>query len=173
MKFSQSASSFFTTIAILGALLAPVNGWAKDYKVEAIVFKNLSPSRTFEPSTYEPPVAPQSKATKWTIKPTMLLEQYEAIKNSPDYLPLVFSSWGQRSLPKSTAAIYKISHPNAKGWIRVYARDLLFIQLDLDIDGYRLRQTRRVKLNEKHFFDHPKFGVLMQVSRLEPEQNKN
>jgi hypothetical protein len=35
------------------------------------------------------------------------------------------------------------------------------------MDGFRLAEKRRIKLDEKHFFDHPKFGVLMQVSRLE------
>ncbi len=31
----------------------------------------------------------------------------------------------------------------------------------------RLQETRRIKLNELHYFDHPLFGLIIQVSRLE------
>ena len=43
----------------------------------------------------------------------------------------------------------------------------MFANLDLDFNGYRMTEKRRLKLNEKHYFDHPKFGVLLRVSRLE------
>lgn len=33
-------------------------------------------------------------------------------------------------------------------------------------DYVRLTESRRIKLNELHYFDHPLFGVIMQVSRL-------
>ncbi|OGT71761.1 MAG: hypothetical protein A2W76_09795 [Gammaproteobacteria bacterium RIFCSPLOWO2_12_47_11] len=33
-----------------------------------------------------------------------------------------------------------------------------------------LNETRRMKLNELHYFDHPVFGMLVRVSRLSPEQ---
>lgn len=32
-----------------------------------------------------------------------------------------------------------------------------------------LKETRRMKLNELHYFDHPVFGLLMRVSRLSAE----
>jgi hypothetical protein len=30
----------------------------------------------------------------------------------------------------------------------------------------RLQETRKIKLNEVHYFDHPLFGVILQVSRM-------
>ena len=30
----------------------------------------------------------------------------------------------------------------------------------------KLKETRKIKLNEVHYFDHPMFGVILQVSRL-------
>ena len=33
----------------------------------------------------------------------------------------------------------------------------------------QLKETRRIKLNELHYFDHPMFGMIIQVSRLETE----
>ncbi|MEE8321935.1 MAG: CsiV family protein [Gammaproteobacteria bacterium] len=36
-------------------------------------------------------------------------------------------------------------------------------------DYVRLKETRKIKLNELHYFDHPMFGIIVQVSRLRPE----
>jgi len=33
----------------------------------------------------------------------------------------------------------------------------------------RLQETRRIRLNELHYFDHPLFGVILQVSRYAPD----
>ncbi len=37
-------------------------------------------------------------------------------------------------------------------------------------DYVSMQETRRIRLNELHYFDHPMFGVILQVSRLETEQ---
>lgn len=37
------------------------------------------------------------------------------------------------------------------------------------IDGYRLQQTRRIRLNELHYFDHPMFGVLLKVTPVKQD----
>ena len=39
-----------------------------------------------------------------------------------------------------------------------------------DADYVRMQETRRIYLNELNYFDHPLFGVLLQVSRLEAEE---
>ena len=39
--------------------------------------------------------------------------------------------------------------------------------------GYRMVEKRRLKLNERHYFDHPKFGLLVQVSRLEANEKQD
>ena len=49
------------------------------------------------------------------------------------------------------------------------------VKTDEEIQAYdpfgalpvRLQETRRIKLNELHYFDHPLFGLIIQVSRLE------
>ncbi|MFT7126690.1 MAG: hypothetical protein ACI9HX_000367 [Pseudoalteromonas tetraodonis] len=35
---------------------------------------------------------------------------------------------------------------------------------------YQLTEERRIRLNEVHYFDHPAFGILVQVQRYEAEQ---
>ena len=58
------------------------------------------------------------------------------------------------------------------GWIKIYAKTLLFAQLDLDYFGYRLQEKRRMLLDDVHFFDHPKFGILLQVTRVEETEEE-
>ena len=39
-------------------------------------------------------------------------------------------------------------------------------RVNLNADYVRLKDSRRIRLNELNFFDHPLFGVLLQVSRI-------
>ena len=40
-------------------------------------------------------------------------------------------------------------------------------RVNLNADYVRLTDSRRIRLNELNFFDHPLFGVLLQVSRID------
>lgn len=96
----------------------------------------------------------------------MLLEEANSLEGSEDYLLKHHYSWGIESLPYQESANYTIVETESQGYIKVYADLLLFTNIDLDYKGFRMKENRRLKLDEKHFFDHPKFGILMQVSRL-------
>lgn len=39
-------------------------------------------------------------------------------------------------------------------------------------DYVRMRESRKIKLNELHYFDHPLFGVILQVSRIETKEGE-
>ena len=76
------------------------------------------------------------------------------------------------------------------GFVRVRSAQLLHVNIDLayyprhspalpttddndrrfkrEIEYVRLHETRKIKLNELHYFDHPMFGVILQVRRLNP-----
>lgn len=41
-----------------------------------------------------------------------------------------------------------------------------------DLMVYRLHEKRRFKLNEIHYLDHPKFGILARVSRITQEEQQ-
>lgn len=49
------------------------------------------------------------------------------------------------------------------------ARDEAAGRVRLPADYVRLTESRRIKPDELHYFDHPLFGVIIQVRRLEPE----
>lgn len=142
---------------------------AKDYRVEVIVFAQTAAHTAYESTHYQPVAEANSVASTWPIEPEMLLDEASRIDNSTDYRLLAHYAWGQEALPSSEAAVFLLppadfSQP-LSGWIKVYASHLLFANLDLDYGGYRMSEKRRLKLNENHYFDHPRFGILLRVSR--------
>ena len=46
---------------------------------------------------------------------------------------------------------------------------LITNRINIPADYVRLTESRRIKLNELHYYDHPLFGVIVQVSRYEPD----
>ena len=171
MQNRHRTPNYFFAVTLMFLTCAAVPAYAKDYKVEIIVFKNLDHSQAYESYHYEDVDPKTSNSQVWDVEASMLLDDFTTLEKSASYQVLNYYSWGQESLPVGEAAAVEFTEPNLTGWIKVYANNLLYINLDLDYEGYRLNEKRRIKLDEKHFFDHPKFGVLTQVSRLEVEEN--
>ncbi len=174
MVIINLAMNHFKTFCLfLCVFIATINSVsAKDYMVEALVFKNIDPSQAMESHNYTTPRQFESEAETWLLEPSLLLTEAAAIDDSERYQLMHHYAWGQESLPVSLAAAFNVIETDLQGSIKVYAKQLLFANLDLEFDGYRLNEKRRIKLNEKHFFDHPKFGVLIQVSRLEEKDEE-
>ena len=133
----------------------------------------MSDSKITEPHAYKAPLKPRTGAQAWVIDKELLIEEAQKLNDSEAYLIHHHLAWGQESLPFEQSATYTVIEQNTKGYIKVYADQLLFANIDLDFNGFRLVEKRRLKLNEKHYFDHPKFGLLLQVSRLEAEKSPN
>ena len=134
--------------------------------VEVLVFENANASLSTESHAYQPPKNMKSASRAWLVEPSMLSAEAESIDASVDYLLKEHFSWGIESLAYEDSANFTILEAEIRGYIKVYADQLLFTNIDLDYQGFRMKEKRRLKLDEKHFFDHPKFGLIMQVSRL-------
>lgn len=174
MNVIQAINTKISVIILLmtGLLLLSGHAAAKDYMVEVLVFENLDAARATESHNYQAPREMKSGSETWELEPSMLNEQAQAIIDSPNYALKHHFSWGQESLAYEDSATFNVYQAQTQGFIKIYAEQLLFANIDLDYDGYRMQEKRRLKLNEKHFFDHPKFGLLMQVSRLEVEEEE-
>jgi hypothetical protein len=148
---------------------------AKDYKVEIIIFENNNASNASENNDYEPPKRMKSGSRSWRLESSLLLDQAKKINKSNEYELKYHYAYGVESLPYQESANYTIIETDTQGYVKIYADQLLFANIDLDYKGFRMNQKRRLKLNERHFFDHPKFGLLLQVSRLEatPDEDSN
>mgnify|MGYP001946119395 FL=1 len=144
---------------------------AGDYKVEIIVFENTNSVVATEDNNYSKPKRMNSGSKAWYLEPTLLLSEAEKIIESSDYIFKYHYAYGVESLPYQESANFTVVETDLRGYVKVYADQLLFVNIDLDFNGFKMNQKRRLKLNERHFFDHPKFGLLMQVSRLEKPVN--
>ncbi len=123
----------------------------------------------------------------------------KVLKLSSGYRPIHHVAWEQPELIKSRAKKVHIKNPEAKinGTVNLRGGHLLHLDLDISyfIDLFtesvtafaeegvdadeeitmsgtyaQMQETRRIKLNELHYFDHPLFGVIMRVTRLQVEE---
>ena len=154
-------------------LLYSASSVGGDYKVEVVIFKPVNADPPRESLKYQAIPPAVSASETWYIEPELLVEEVNTLRESPDYEVLHHLSWAQESLPYEASAAMSFHQDELIGWVKIYAKTLLFAHLNLDIGGYRIQEKRRLKLNEKHYFDHPRYGVLLQVSRLEYEQDND
>lgn len=192
MRLRPSAQALLaalrTTLALLALLAAlPAPAQQKSgplYRVELLVF------RTTTPPTGEDWSAPPAfrgfggdPATQAGGTPPTILKVYESdryqlgamasrLRASGAYRPIAHAAWLQTATPWGRhagidLAAVGITNPELSGTVYLERGTLLHFGLDLRLGSgptYRLSELRRIKYNEKHYFDHPAFGAIAIVS---------
>ena len=101
-----------------------------------------------------------------------LNDSYARLARSQSYRPLMHVAWIQAVQSNSFGRAVKISNPEGtvNGFFQIQRGSLAYMITDLEysVDSviYRLEEKRRFKLNETHYFDHPKFGVVARISPI-------
>lgn len=136
-----------------------------------------------EPSPFaasEPPPA-AATATFPALPPSKykLTAITDSLKRSRNYQPLAHFGWTQPGYPRGDAKYLNISSmaPAGSGIVGQVALSrgrYLHLTLDLVYDApgaageptqrFVLRQSRRMRSNERHYMDSPKFGVIAIVT---------
>ncbi len=94
------------------------------------------------------------------------------LARSQNYQPIMHVAWIQPVKSNSLSRAVKITNAEASinGFFRMQRGHLLHMIVDLEYSKdsviYRLNEKRRFKLNETHYFDNPKFGVIARVSPI-------
>jgi hypothetical protein len=99
----------------------------------------------------------------------------DTLRRSRNYQPLAHFGWTQPGYPRNAAQFIPISSlvPASTGLLGQIALSRgRYLHLTLDMvyvpegsgERYVLRQTRRMRSNERHYIDHPKFGVIALVT---------
>ena len=116
-----------------------------------------------------------------------LQDQYERMRNSRDYRPLLHVAWRQPvydEANETTLALDRLGAlpPSLAAIASIYVNRFLHLKLDLELAGgatlttadgspqstiYRLNERRKMRSAELHFFDHPRFGALALISRTD------
>ena len=99
----------------------------------------------------------------------------EQLRRGRGYQTLAHFGWTQPGFPRTEAHYMSIDSKVAAGSAlsgRVALSRGRYLHLTLDLalqpgasgERYVLRQTRRMRSNERHYIDHPKFGVIALIT---------
>ena len=176
---------FFISILCLASIDIYADNW---YKVELIAFENVSPVTRGE--LWQSDIIPRydhSILLNRADDPLIAFNEiapnryslhgiYRALERASTYQPLLHLGWQQPALIGTRSKYVRVIDTMGKidGTVRVRSGPLLFVELDLSyiIDANKplyttIKEARKIKLNELHYFDHPLFGIIIRVSRLE------
>ena len=127
-----------------------------------------------------------------SIEPTVegyLDKPSRRITDSFRYQILFYGGWSQKTSDRKSAPYVDVNLPKVgqntslKGVLRLFSTDLLYVDILLrygalasnqsneqedvlrkNLDNYFfIDERRRIKIRETHFFDHPRFGILLTV----------
>ena len=175
---------------LLMASTAPAATTDKDtlYEVEVVVFENRHASTGGESDptgknaapipgldNAVAPIAPASGSYK--------LAGAAQLEKDGQYRVLTHQRWIQSMDGKAAVKARRIGAGNElDGLVKVYMSRYLHADVQLVLKDesraggerdaaryYRLDEQRRVKNQEVHYYDHPRFGVLLRVSALEKD----
>lgn len=136
----------------------------------AIPSDDASPFESTAPTSSAPaqnfPALPASRFKLTAIE--------EALRRSRNYRPIAHIGWTQPGYARNAAPLLSVNtfvpaSSGLTGQIALSRGRYLHLTLDLAYTGsdsqrYVLRQSRRMRSNERHYIDHPKFGVIAVVT---------
>lgn len=103
----------------------------------------------------------------------------DTLRRSRNYQPLAHIGWTQPGFPRDSARYIPVTAlvppgSGLTGQVALSRGRFLHLTLDLGYEApatatepaqrYVLRQTRRMRSNERHYIDHPKFGVIAVIT---------
>jgi hypothetical protein len=132
----------------------------------------------------EPEPLPDAELVLLAEEDYQLLDMLERLENLDAYKPLMHFGWTQATWPEDqTEAIPLIRFANPPegldGHLTLYLGRYLHLVADLQLDApdvvampvrYRIQENRIVRNGELRYYDHPKFGLLARVLRVEEDE---
>jgi hypothetical protein len=179
------ATLLATCIASFIPILASVGHTQEDvepsqYRVELVIFRHLDKSDTTQEKPREATVLPIANIEGVGDAPsptdTMQLNNIAQRINDLQAYELVRQlAWIQTAENIEAAepvnlALMDLDPDVVSGTVKFFTRQP-FLHLDIDLllhnSGADISGSKRIRLNESHYFDHPDFGVIAKVSRAE------
>lgn len=149
------------------------------YKIELVIFsQNMPNSEVFDQteSMIEWPGQVVQRSSYKSVSPKYmaLYESYAKLGQGQNYQSLMHIAWIQGAKKNRLSSAVKIANADRTidGFFRIQRGNLIYMIADIEYSPssyagpviYRLNEKRRFKLNEIHYLDHPKFGILARVS---------
>jgi hypothetical protein len=171
---------------------------ARRYTVEMIVFTYAqdigSGGEVFvaDPPADEAAVLPDNGFTRLRRSDFTMGDIRARLDRLDAYRPVMHFGWTQTTYPAEQTRSIRLSSlttPAAgfNGTVKLYLSRFLHLVVDLQMDteaerladtfapaatvSYRIQEDRIFRSGELRYFDHPKFGVLAKVSRVEEDDD--
>ncbi|MEL7296507.1 MAG: CsiV family protein [Pseudomonadota bacterium] len=146
---------------------------------------------TVDTDATDPETAPEAQPIVLSFEPIAaeqrrLGEQYQRLRNSRDFRPILHTAWRQPVYPANQETTLQLSSvarntpANLGGEISLFVSRFLHLTLDLQLAGqrtgldslvFKLNEQRKMRSAELHFFDHPRFGALALISKAEQPES--
>jgi len=173
-------------LVLLVFTLVSINLYADErlYKIEVIVFsQNSADTEVFEQTEtkidWPKRVVARSSYKKVDPEYMMLNDSFAKLARGKNYYPLMHVAWVQAVESNRSSTAVQITNPQGTldGFFRLQRGNLIHMIADIEYSPdlyegsviYRLNEKRRFKLNETHYLDHPKFGIIARVSPVTEE----
>lgn len=148
------------------------------YKIELMIFtQDMSNTEVFEQTesniAWPRNTVRRSSFKKVGYQQMNLTASYAKLARSNHYHPLKHVAWIQSVKQNQLGSAVQIGNTggNINGFFRIQRGNLLHMIADIEYSPdsntiYRLKEKRRFKLNDTHYLDHPRFGMLVRISLL-------
>ena len=167
----------FVTTLITAILSLTAQANERTFQIDVLVFsqdtnttEDLSaPSPTFNwPNRLIRPG--QQSTEKVNALSSSLLNAATTLKRKPQYSVLKHISWTQRIGADKTGRSVKIDSREIKGFVQLKRGHTLHLNIGMEYQNpyaentFTISEQRRILLNQKHYFDHPRFGVIVSIT---------
>lgn len=184
MKLFRLIALFSISLAAHAAPSIP-----STYEIEVIVFENrlsnLEAGELWRPAQEAPAAAREEPVNVGEKNPvgSALSAARQSLERSGSHRVLAHQRWQQGADAKSASKPVRIGGGagGLDGALRLYSSRVLIVELNLALKDapagtltagipqtgpvvYQLNESRRVKISETHYFDHPKLGALVRIS---------
>jgi len=172
-------------LSLLLLSLCCINVYADErlYKIELVIFSQEMPNTEVFDQTESRIAWPRQRylvkrAEYEEVSPEdMNLDgSFAQLARVQDYQALMYVAWIQPVKENRLSTAVQISNTDGtiNGFFRLQRGHLVHMIADIEYSPdpyadsviYRLNEKRRFKLNETHYLDHPKFGILARVSPI-------
>jgi hypothetical protein len=146
------------------------------FQIELVVFSQQQPTTEMFEQTSSLLDWPGNltELSAYPVAPDKILTPvYTALGRHEGYRPLLHVAWIQNIADANAGEPVHIQNGDINGFVALKRGELLQLAIDMEYapsDGsliYRLHEQRQLRLEEPHYFDHPKFGVIAQIKRID------
>ncbi len=182
-NIARGAAALAAVVLLPGSAFAAAEEKETLYEVELLVFEQRLPDLVGDELFPDEPRVRSANDKAVAVEPaatgaSRLAGLAALMEHDPRYRILARERWLQPSEPKPAAKPRRIRgaqrDAELDGNVRFYTTRFLHLDahLTLRVDGrsYFIGELRRLRLNDLHYFDHPRFGMLARISQ--PERDK-